>query len=242
MGYEPRTYRRTIKPSRLAAFEVFDAETDLQILAERDLSQEAARIVREVRAPIEEYVRIHPRFLTSFVPVPVEDTAPPIVRAMAAAAQAAGVGPMAAVAGAVAERVARGLTAYGDQVIVENGGDVFLLGSEERVVALWAGENGPAGLGVRIPGTMMPVAACTSSGRFGHSTSLGRADAVLVLAEDGALCDAVATATANRIQSAEDLQGAVDFARGVSGVSGVLATIDHAVGAWGVVELVPLQL
>lgn len=241
MEFEPRTYRRTVRPDGLASFEVVDAETDLQIVAERDLGEQAAAAVRRVRAPLERYVSEHPHFLATFAPVDTEEDAPEIVRAMAAAARAAGVGPMAAVAGAVAERVARELASSSRTVIVENGGDVFLIGSEERIVALWAGDGGPAGLGVRVPASVMPVAACTSSGRFGHSTSLGRADAVMVLAADGALSDAVATATANRIHTADDIASAIDFARAIPGVLGVLATIDHAMGAWGGIELVPVS-
>ena len=113
----------------LVTFEVVHGETDLQVSAVRDLTHEAVVIVAALRADLEGYIGSHPRFAESFVPVEADADAPEIVRAMAAAGLAAGVGPMAAVAGAVAERVARALSAYSAEVIVENGGDLYIVGS-----------------------------------------------------------------------------------------------------------------
>ncbi len=92
---------------------------------------------------------------------------------MAAAAYVAGVGPMAAVAGAVAEAVARVLEPLSPEVSVENGGDIFVMGARERVVGLWAGEDGVTGIGLALPAEMLPVAVATSSGTIGPSVSLG---------------------------------------------------------------------
>jgi hypothetical protein len=86
----------------------------------------------------------------------------------------------------------------------------------------------------------MPVAVCTSSGRIGPSTSFGTADAVTVLARSGALADAVATALANRVRSEDDIERAVEAARNILGVLGVLVTVDGSIGAWGNVHLVSL--
>lgn len=222
-------------------FRVVVAETDLLVAADRDMTAEATELVRRVRADLERYIAEHPRFGESFAPVPVEDSAPDIVRGMALAARAAGVGPMAAVAGAVAEHVARGLESLGAcEVIAENGGDVYLIGREPRVVALWAGEGGASQVGLELAGGSLPLAVATSSGRIGPSVSLGEADAVAVIARDGALADAAASAIANRIHSAGDLAAAIDFGRAIPGVLGVVATIDGAVAAAGEVRLVPL--
>lgn len=239
--FEPRTYRRLVAPEGLVCFEVVVKETDLQICAGRDLSERAVELTIEARSAIETYIAGHPRFFESYAPVDVDAAAPEIVRAMAAAGSAADVGPMAAVAGAVAEHVARGLARYSPEVIVENGGDVFVMGSTERVIALWAGEQGVKGVGLVIPGDLMPVAVCTSSGRIGHSTSFGAADAVTVLAPDACLADAAATALANRVRRPEDLGAAIDAARAIPGVLGIVATVDGEIGAWGQVTLAPLR-
>lgn len=240
MSYEPRTYRSRVAPEGLVTFEVVRAETDLMIAAERDLRSEAAALVEDVRSTLDAYVASHPRFAESFVPVEVEPDAPVIVRAMAAAGAAAGVGPMAAVAGAVAEHVARGLAPISPEVVVENGGDVYVMGSRDRVAALHAGASPLSGsVGVVLPGSDLPLAACTSSATVGPSVSLGSADAALVVARDGALADAVASLVGNRVHGPEDVEAAMEAGRAVPGVLGVVVVVGETMGAWGV-RLVPL--
>jgi len=241
MTYEPRLYRRVVDPAGLTCFEVVVAETDLAICAVEDLSDVAEDLAIRARWDVENYIVRHPRFAESYVPVQVEPDAPAIVQQMARAAWRANVGPMASVAGAIAEYVARGLAEKTPDVIVENGGDVYLIGGHERVVALWANQPGVDRIGLRIPAGMQPVAVCTSSGTIGHSDSLGSADAVTALAHDGALADAVVTALANRVHGAEDIEKAIAAARNVPGVFGVLVTIGGHVGAWGSVRLTPLE-
>lgn len=239
MGWEVRDYRRHMDSPGLVAFHVMVAQTDLRIHAATDLTDLAEKTVRDLRGQLERYIAAHPRFAESFVPVPVEDSAPAIVLAMARAAQAAGVGPMAAVAGAVAEAVARALSARSAEVIVENGGDLYLMGGSDRVVGVWAGEQGVRGLRVRVPASLLPCAVATSSGRIGPSVSLGSADTATVLASSGALADAVASLVGNRIHTPDDLGAAVAAGYAVDGVHGVLASMNGALAAIGAIELVP---
>lgn len=234
MVYEPRTYRRTVGPGELVTFEVTVGETDLQVSALRDLSERTRAVVVGLRRDLESYIALHPRFAESFVPVDADETAPEIVRAMARAGAGAGVGPMAAVAGAFAERVARALSADSAEVIVENGGDLFVMGRRERLVLLVAGDSPLSGkLAVALPAGDLPAAVCTSSGTVGHSVSLGVAHAATVVADDGALADAVATATGNRVHGPEDIEPALAFARGIDGVRGAAIIAADRVGAVG---------
>ncbi len=241
MSYEPRTYRHTVEPAGLVCFQVTIKETDLLVCAARDLTDKAEDLVVRARWEIEEFIRAVPYFAETLTPMDVREDASPLIQAMASAGQIARVGPMAAVAGAIAEFVARGLAEESPEVIVENGGDVYLMGSQERTLSLWAGEDGVRGVGLRVGAELMPVSVCTSSGRIGHSLSFGQADAVSVVAHDGALADAVATALANRVRAPEDIERAIDAAQGIPGVLGVVATIDGAIGAWGEVKLVALE-
>lgn len=241
MAYEPRFYRRTAGPEGLTSFRVVVAETDLLIHAARDLSEEAETLVRELRAELERYIAAHPRFAESFVPVDVDATAPEIAREMSAAATAAGVGPMAAVAGAFAERVARSLVRLSPDVIVENGGDVFVMGDTDRTVALWAGASSPATLGLLLRARSLPRAVATSSGTIGPSVSLGRADAATVIASTGALADAAASVVGNRVHAVDDIEAALEAGRLVEGVLGVVVSVDGHTGAWGEVEFVPVE-
>ncbi|UCH35256.1 MAG: UPF0280 family protein, partial [Armatimonadota bacterium] len=153
--YVERTYRRTAS-SGLVTFEVKVLQTDLLIAAERDLSEDAREIVRACRGELEAYIKRDPGFKGALRPYRLRDDAPEIARAMAAAAELAGVGPMAAVAGAIAERVGRGLAAHSREVIVENGGDIWLHGNRERTVGVFAGASPVTGkLAVKLDAALM---------------------------------------------------------------------------------------
>lgn len=242
MVWEPRRYRQSTDPAGLVTFEVVHGETDLQISAVRDLAAEAAGVVAGLRSDLETYIGAHPRFAESFVPVDVEPDAPEIVRAMAEAGFAAEVGPMAAVAGAVAERVASGLEEYSAEVLVENGGDLFVVGRTARRILLLAEGSPLSGrLAIDLAPEAMPCAVCTSSGKVGHSVSLGVAHAVTVIAGTGALADAVATAAGNLVHGPQDIERALERALAVPGIRGAVVIAGDSVGALGDVTLVPVE-
>jgi hypothetical protein len=149
---------------------------------------------------------------------------------------------MAAVAGAVAEQVGRALLAETGQVIVENGGDIFLYSTRVRTAAIYAGSSPLSGrLGLRVSRTEQALGLCTSSGTVGPSLSLGRADAAMVLATSAALADAAATALGNRVQSENDIAGALEHLQTIEGVLGGAVIIGEHLGAWGEVEFVPVS-
>ncbi|HCR13672.1 MAG TPA: UPF0280 family protein, partial [Solidesulfovibrio sp.] len=120
------------------AFQVVVAQTDLFVLAARDLGREVAAFVSDLRRGLETYILLHPDFRTSLTPVAVGDDAPAIARDMAEAAARFGVGPFAAVAGAISQAVADAFAAASPEIVVENGGDIFLRGAAARTVALLA--------------------------------------------------------------------------------------------------------
>ena len=148
---------------------------------------------------------------------------------------------MASVAGAIAEQVGKDLLQHSRQAVVENGGDVFLSTIHPVVTGIYAGRS-PLSLkiGIRVGGEKRSIGVCTSSGTVGHSLSLGRADAVTVVAPSCALADAAATATANRIRTRADIEEAVDYARAVESVEAVVVVVGKQIGAWGNLEIVPL--
>jgi len=242
MAYEERKYRQAMEGRGLVSFQVVEKETDLWICAGRNLWKEAAAAVREVRRILEHYIQRHGHFLSAMEPISVHRAAPHLIRSMAGAGRTAGVGPMAAVAGAVAEYVGRALLETSRDVIVENGGDLFVSSREDRTVSVYAG-NSPFSnrLGLRIRGADTPLGVCTSSGTVGHSTSFGKSDAVCVLAPDTALADAAATAAGNRIRGAGDIQKGLDFLGSLPGVTGGLIIVKEKMGAWGAVELVKIE-
>jgi ApbE superfamily uncharacterized protein (UPF0280 family) len=237
--YEPRTYRQWHQASDLVSFRVAVKETDLHVAATVNLKNKTERLVLKYREKLERYIESHPVFLTSLSPVPVEENAPDIVKMMAAASAKVGVGPMAAVAGAIAELVGNELLAFSPEIIIENGGDIFIRSLKKRVVGIYAGSSPLTGkIGVEIAPEDTPCGVCTSSGTVGHSLSFGRADAVTVISSSTSLADAGGTATGNRVQTAADIPKAIEFASQIPGITGVLIIMGDKVGAWGNVKIV----
>ncbi len=128
----------------------------------------------------------------------------------AAAFLPAFVTPMAAVAGAVADEIARviGETHGVDKAYVNNGGDVSLVLSDGEVLTADVG-GGIARMDIHGAGCVGGVA---TSGWRGRSLSFGIADAVTVLASTAAKADVAATMIANEV----DLPGHPGISRAMA--------------------------
>ena len=241
-AYRERKYRNLLLDPRLTFFQVQVKETDLYLRASRDLSEKARQSVLLHRYHIEGYILGHPDFLRSLAPVPPDEFAPPIVRRMIRAGQTAGVGPMAAVAGAMAEAVGEDLLGESPEIMVENGGDIFLACSRETRVGIFAG-NSPLSLrvGLVVPPAGHPWGVCTSSGTVGSSLSFGRADAVCILSPSASLADAAATAVGNLVGTPGDLEKGLQKAKAIEGVSGAVIILGEKLAAWGEIKLVEIK-
>jgi ApbE superfamily uncharacterized protein (UPF0280 family) len=191
-------------------------------------------IVRQ-RALLEQYIDGHHAFGSSFKPVVLHDNAPEVAKRMAAAARVVGVGPMAAVAGAMAQLAAEaGLAAGAAEAIVENGGDIYLYSPRKVVVGLYAGE-GPLSdkLAFAVEPNEMPLAICSSSSRMGHSVSLGDCDLATVVADDASLADAAATEAGNLVRRVDDLDRTLEAIGKLDGIRGVLLVKGDRIGMIG---------
>jgi len=239
--YEKRIYRNLVKTDDLVKFEVMVKETDLLVRAESDLSRETRESVLKYRHQLETYITMNPEFQSSLIPLRDDPYAPEIVKEMIRASQLANVGPMAAVAGAIAEFVSKDLLTLSKEVIVENGGDIYLATSKERTIGIYAGDS-PLSLklGISIRPEESPLSICTSSGTVGHSLSFGKADAVCILSKSGALADAAATAVGNIVQETKDIERGLERGKEIEGVLGMLIIVGDEVGVWGNVKLIRL--
>jgi ApbE superfamily uncharacterized protein (UPF0280 family) len=239
--YTRRSYRSRVRSSDLVTFEVAVKETDLQVSAEHRLEKETRDLVFESRHQIESYISTHGDFLTALEPYPEDPYAPPVVKEMIECAREVGVGPMASVAGAIAEYVGRHLLEKTNQVIVENGGDLFLKASRPVTVSIFAGTSPLSEkIGLVISPERMPLGVASSSGTVGHSLSLGKADVGCVVSPSAALADAAATALCNRIQGRKDLTRIEEWARNLKGILGALVILGDEIASWGQIELVAL--
>ena len=218
-------------------------ETFVTVTAEKRHMELAARTIASAREDVEAYAADRPRFRASLEPLPIDMGAPPVVRRMAAAAALAGVGPMAAVAGAIAQEVVEALAAAGARhVVVDNGGDLVLAIDRPVTVGIFTGPAAIRDMALRFEPRPGIFSVCTSSGTAGHSLSFGCADAATVIAENGSLADAMATALGNRVKEASEqaissairdslldgIEGLLVIAGGRMGIGGTLPPLVRA--------------
>jgi uncharacterized protein len=227
---------------REVRFQAVIEETDLLVVAEQDLTAEVLDIVRTLRGQLKAHIGLNPEFLTSFVPVDVPAGAPEIVRLMDGAARPFGVGPMAAVAGTIAQLVADNLCRLSPNILVENGGDTFIHSTRERIVGLLPFPDQDMILGLKLSPKDFPCSLCSSSATIGHSISFGRGDLVVVRSRSGPLADAAATALANVLRGKKDLCRVLETAKRLKqkGIQGVFAQCGEDIGVWGGMELVEI--
>jgi ApbE superfamily uncharacterized protein (UPF0280 family) len=205
-----------------------------------DRFAEVVAAIRQERTKLEEYLLRQPEFAESLTPVGLLPNAPRIACRMVQASSQVGVGPMAAVAGTIAQLAAEAALAAGaTEAIVENGGDLYLASGRELHIALYAGRS-PIGnsLAFAIPADRLPIAICSSSSHMGHSLSLGDCDLATVVATNASLADAAATLAANLVRTTEDIDPTLARITAIPGIAGVLLVKDKRIGLAG--DLPPL--
>ncbi|MBN1411720.1 MAG: UPF0280 family protein [Spirochaetales bacterium] len=191
--------------------------------------------ILRLRKELEKYILLQPEFSTALAPIDLLPEAPPIAVRMADAARKTGVGPMAAVAGSFAQAASeKALEQGAAEVIVENGGDIFLCASKEIVIGLYTGQDSPfKGLAFRLLPSYMPTSVCSSSGRMGHSLSHGNCDLATVLSPDAALADAAATLAGNLVKNEKDITPVLERISSIDGIRGVLIIKGDKMGMMG---------
>jgi ApbE superfamily uncharacterized protein (UPF0280 family) len=183
---------------------------------------------------LENYIQTHQIFFYTFDPLPTPNE-PLIAKLMAIAAQKANVGPMAAVAGVIADLAVADMQKTGCKVaIVENGGDIAAISNRPIDVALAAG-NEPLSkrFGFRL--TEFPIGIATSSGRFSHAFSFGNAEAATVFCQNAGLADAAATAIGNVIKGPTETGIATGIKHGLNipDILGIFILYQGQVGTAG---------
>lgn len=174
------------------------------------------RKIKDLRQLFEEYFKLHPDYKTSLNPLKAMDVAPRVIKSLADNSLRSGVGPMAGIAGAFAEEIALSLKKEFNfnEIIVENGGDLFLDIKEKITVNLYVGSHPLSNkLNLVIEPSFSPLGLCASSGQFGHSFSKGKADLVAVASKDAIWADQLATLFANMIKKPSDIQQVMDHSK-----------------------------
>jgi ApbE superfamily uncharacterized protein (UPF0280 family) len=194
----------------------------------------ATSSIRRQRNELEEYIQVNPVFKFALRPLSVED-GPDVAKLMSEAARLAGVGPMAAVAGVLADLAVEEMLRAGAKVaIVEDGGEASIATDRPIDIALKAGDAPLSErVGFRLDSSM---GVATSSGLFSHALSFGEAEAATIFADNAGIADAAATAVANTVkgEARQDvIEEAIDLGLSIRGVQGVFILFKGLVGMGG---------
>ena len=244
-GFQPRTYRTQFNVDRFQSFEVKYLETDLWIGVNPssfkiEMKEIASAKIKELRTRLDEYILLEPFFKKSLKPFQPSESAPREAKEMAFATQKAGVGPMAAVAGLFAREVGETLLQNFsiDEMVIENGGDIYALLKNELVLSVFAGESPLSErIGLVIPAENSKLGICTSAGTVGPSLSFGKADAVVVICEDVLLADAFATAFGNKVKSPNDVEKVINQSEKYPEILSLLIICEDKIGIRGEYEI-----
>jgi len=214
-------------------------ETNLQIKCDDERAIDVAIDAGlRARSEVERYVLAHPEFRWSLEPVKLEGEHPRVIELMLRAGELAEVGPFAAVAGAISQVAAEAARNAGAKnVLVENGGDIAIIGARDFRVGIFAGDARSSGkIGFLVRAGELPIGICTSSGTVGHSLSFGEADAVVAIAREASVADAAATSIANEV-GGDDIKLSIgkglSRAKQIPEIRGCLIARGDSIGTWG---------
>lgn len=241
MEYRERSYRSRFSNDERRWFCVKFLESDLWIGVDNgsyraSMEADTYAMLVDLRRQMDAYLLMDPQYKTALTPYDAGLEAPNILKEMSRVSHKTGIGPMSAVAGAVAKKVAEFLGTQ--EVIVENGGDIYAQAASDMDISVFAGQSPLSEkIGLHIPAAEFPLGICTSSGTVGPSLSLGRADAVMIVCRDVLLADSYATAMANRIKTVDDLQSVIDRISALPEILGAIAVKDDRMAITGRFEL-----
>jgi ApbE superfamily uncharacterized protein (UPF0280 family) len=237
-----RFYRELMSRKGLLRYEVIHKETDLHIQTAINLKEHISDYIIQARTQIESYIAKNPNFLTSFVPLAFDPFAPKIVQEMLVASEKANVGPMAAVAGAIAEFVGKKCRDLTDgEIFIENGGDIYAFIKENANFVIYAGKSPISNkIAIEISKNYSETGVCTSSGTVGHSKSFGKADAVTIISGSATLSDAFATFVGNMIKSDNDIEKGLEIIKNAPEIIGGVIIIGSKMGAYGEIKILPV--
>lgn len=243
--FEKRTYRSQFNTARFTGFEIKHAETDLWIgfdpeSYKPEMKKVAAEKIKDLRQKLDEYITTEPFFKKSLKPFQPGEKALPEAIEMAEAAEKAGIGPMSTVAGLFAREIGNEIIQNFSpkELVIENGGDIYAMLNKELVLSVFAGDSPLSErIGLKITPENSLLGICTSAGTVGPSLSYGKADAVVVIAENVLIADAFATAFGNKVKSPNDVEKVISQAEKYPEILSLLIICEDKIGVKGEFEI-----
>lgn len=243
--FQARTYRTQFNTERFKGFIVTHFETDLWIGVsptsfDEKMKDIALAKMKSLRKKFDDYITAEPFFKKSLKPFQPTEAAPNEALEMADAAEKAGIGPMSTVAGLFAREIGEEILKNFsvEELVIENGGDIYVQLKNELVLSVFAGESILSEqIGLVIPAGNKKLGICTSAGTVGPSLSYGLADAVVVVCEDILLADAFATALGNKVKSPDHVEKVIKQAEKYTEIQSLLIICEDKIGVKGESEI-----
>jgi len=238
--YDSRSiYRKSISLKDKYFYRLRYKYTDIFITSDADILNDLEEPVISFYSCLEGIILHDRTFLKSLEPIKEKENYPGYIKKMCRAACRFGVGPMAAVAGAVCDRIAEKISGNCGLLMIENGGDVFIKSEKSVRIGLFISNSFFSDrLNIVIDAKQTPCGICSSSGTMGHSLSLGKSDLVTVMAESAAMADAAATAVANSIMENSDVEKSINIYKKYKEVKGIIVIKDNSIGLWGELQII----
>ncbi|MCM8785092.1 MAG: UPF0280 family protein [Candidatus Omnitrophica bacterium] len=235
-----RFYRSLIQKGNFYKFEVEVEETNILVIAKKNLKKEIREEVIKQREILKNYIKQYPEFLFSFSPISTKSDQE-IIKLMSESSFLTKTGPMASVAGAIAEVIGKKFVSLSDEIIIENGGDIFAKMNSDFIVGIYAGKSPfSMKIGIKLKKREIPYGIATSSGTVGHSISFGKADAVTVVSPSATFSDGAATYFGNLVKDKIDKELIISELKNFVFIEGIVIIKEKKIFLWGDIELIDL--
>ena len=238
LDIDKSAYRSFVQNKEKFFWHVIYKNSDLLISSDKDIKNKIEEPVKKIYKDLEFVMKKDPAFLKSLSPVIIKPFFPPIIKEMCRLSKSFKVGPMAAVAGTVNDYLSAHLLKYCENLLIENGGDLFLKSNRDLNIGVYLKNSYFKNkLILKVRTKDMPCGVCASSSTFGHSLSLGKCDLAVAQSKSTIEADAAATAVANSVNSADDIEKSIDYFNKIGNLTGLLVIKDNKIGVWGSIEL-----
>lgn len=241
VNLKERFYRSIVRDANFLKYEIQVEETNLLVISKKNLKKEIKNEVLKQREILKNYIRENPEFLYSFSPI-ITKSKEEIIKLMSESSFLTKTGPMASVAGAIAEIIGKKFINISDEIIIENGGDIFVKMNRDFITGIYAG-NSPFSMkiGIKLKKREIPYGIATSSGTIGHSLSFGDADAVVVISPSSAFSDGSATYFGNLIKGKIDGDMLTSQLKNFPFIEGIVIIRQKEIFLWGDIELISIN-
>jgi len=212
--------------------------SDIFISSDKDIHDKIASSITSFYKDIDKVIESDKPFARSLRPLKAKKYYPEIIKKMCHASSIFDVGPMASVAGAVCEYLAKDLAGYYDELIIENGGDTLMITDKDPSIGLYVkNKYFDDSIGLKVTSKEKKVSVCSSSSTFGHSYSEGKCDLAAAFSSSAIYADSAATSIANKTKEIKDIKKNIKYFSGFEGISGIVIIKENKIGIWGDVEL-----